>query len=687
MTSYGEGMSESSRRRALLRVITSVGVVLATALGMGGLGGLSPASAASVIDQQAPLGPGGGGQSAWFGSGQTQTQPFTARVSGPLTAVSVSIGTMRTSTNVNASGNSNFTIGIWAMLNGRPVGPALAEKTFGPADVDALGFERTPTTVMATFASPPTVVAGTTYAVVVSSTDQYPAYHWFVGSYCEFPYGYYGDARTSPVSWSTWPYASTFMTYVDGTPSSGGGGPDAPSAVSASVGDASTDVSFSLCSTGGQTITNYEYRLDGAGAWTAFSPARTTSPVTVTGLTNGTPVSIELRAVYSGGVGPASSPVSVTPMAPPGAPTAVTATPGDQQATVTFTPPASDGGSAIQYYEYELDGTGAWTAFSPSTASSPGVITGLVNGTPVAVSVRAVSGYSAGAGSAPVTVTPNPPAPAQGGGASGGGAGSSPEPAATTSPQVTAPTALMPLTVPSRIAAGEGLVLIDGRSVPIAVQASGSRTWRVAGEGFSMEFTVQAPAGGRDGRFTARAGSLIDVSGDGYQPGTLVATYLPGVLAESLGQERVRSDGTFTVRARFPQLTGQYVFQVNGLATPTSVRSVNLGLTLVEAPAAVNEASWSTRISFLRGSALLTSSARKTLASFMRGHWTNASTATIVPVVRPQATAAERALAKRRAVAVVTAMRAYGKTTAPRIARASIVDARRAQQVTAVIQR
>ena len=71
-------------------------------------------------------------------------------------------------------------------------------------------------------------------------------------------------------------------------------------------------------------------------------------PITVTGLTNGTAYSFTVTATNGVGTGTASSVSnSVTPATLPGAPTIGTATAGNAQATVTFTAPASNGGSAI----------------------------------------------------------------------------------------------------------------------------------------------------------------------------------------------------------------------------------------------------------------------------------------------------------------------------------------------------
>jgi hypothetical protein len=56
-------------------------------------------------------------------------------------------------------------------------------------------------------------------------------------------------------------------------------------------------LSFVEASSGGSTITNYEYSLDGGSTFAAFNPPQTTSPLSISGLTNNTQYSIVLRAV------------------------------------------------------------------------------------------------------------------------------------------------------------------------------------------------------------------------------------------------------------------------------------------------------------------------------------------------------------------------------------------------------
>ena len=89
--------------------------------------------------------------------------------------------------------------------------------------------------------------------------------------------------------------------------------PSAPTAVTARTGVNSAHINFTApASNGGAVITNYEYAL-GTGAWTALSPAQSSSPLTISGLTACTEYSIKIRAVNAAGAGTESSAVTVTP--------------------------------------------------------------------------------------------------------------------------------------------------------------------------------------------------------------------------------------------------------------------------------------------------------------------------------------------------------------------------------------
>ena len=175
------------------------------------------------------------------------------------------------------------------------------------------------------------------------------------------------------------------------------------------VGDGIVWVAFQApTDTGGVAITDYEYELDDNGTWTSASTA--SSPVMITGLTNGTSYSIKLRAVTSVGEGAESAAVTSTPAATSDAPTAMVATSGDGQVSVAFQAPTDTGGAAINDYEYELDDNGTWT--SAGTAASPVTITGLTNGTSYSIKLRAVNSAGNGAESSAVSVLLGSPASA-----------------------------------------------------------------------------------------------------------------------------------------------------------------------------------------------------------------------------------------------------------------------------------
>lgn len=429
--------------------------------------------------------------------------------------------------------------------------------------------------------------------------------------------------------------------------------PYAPSSLSATPGDDSATLSFTAANTGLSSITNHEYRLNGSGPWTALSPADATSPVTIPGLTNGTSVGIELRAVNAQGSGMASSSVTVTPQSTPRAPRSVSITPSSGRISISFTAPESDGGFAITNYEVSTDGGSTWQTQSPAVTTGPITVTGLTNGVQYLVSLRAVNALGSGTGSTPVAVTPNVAS-------SGGGSpvrAPDPTPSATPTPTPTptsSPTvAPAQVAVPQPVAVGEGLVVVDGRATKVAVKAVEGRKWQVQGEDFSLEFIPQALSGELEGSFTARAGAKVLVRGDGFAPGTLIASYLPGAWADSLGQSTVESDGTFEVNAMIPASlrAGQYVFQVNGLGTATSVRSVNLGMQLLPALRKAAKAT-SLRVTFPSATTTMTSASTSALGAFVKRNGTKSASALIVPVVRAKATKAQATQARQQALAV-----------------------------------
>ena len=138
------------------------------------------------------------------------------------------------------------------------------------------------------------------------------------------------------------------------------------------------------------SITGYEVSVDDGVTWSdiAASGATTTSH-TVTGLTNGTAYTFKVRAVVTDSNddpvdGAESAAAATTPV---GAPTGLSATPGDGQVTLTWTDPEN---AAITKYQISSDGV-TWSDIAASGASTTShTVTGLTNGTAYTFGVRAV---------------------------------------------------------------------------------------------------------------------------------------------------------------------------------------------------------------------------------------------------------------------------------------------------------
>ena len=167
-----------------------------------------------------------------------------------------------------------------------------------------------------------------------------------------------------------------------------------------------------------------------------------TATLTTTALPAG---SDSLTAVYAPTTGAAfagstSNPVSYVINAPtvPGAPTIGVATPGNTQASVTFTAPASNGGSTITGYTVTAtDSTTPANGGQTGTGTtSPITVTGLTNGDSYTFTVTATNGVGTGAASAAsnaVTPSPGPipPPPPAGASSSQGASSDSPSGSAT----------------------------------------------------------------------------------------------------------------------------------------------------------------------------------------------------------------------------------------------------------------
>jgi hypothetical protein len=172
--------------------------------------------------------------------------------------------------------------------------------------------------------------------------------------------------------------------------------PGAPTIDSISATSTQLSINFTAGSSNGSTITNYEYSTNNGSSWTARSPIATTSPLVITGLSNGTSYPVRLRAINAAGAGDSSTAVTETP-------TAISVS-GDATLTLTYGSSASTGAYSA---------TGGTNTYTWSLGSS---LTGItLSGTTVTASsstpagtytqsVRATDGNSQ-VGSKALTIT------------------------------------------------------------------------------------------------------------------------------------------------------------------------------------------------------------------------------------------------------------------------------------------
>ena len=196
-------------------------------------------------------------------------------------------------------------------------------------------------------------------------------------------------------------------SYTDsqsGTPASL---PGAVTSVNASMSGTSAALTWNApTSNGGSAITDYsvEYKLATDASWTSFNDGvRSTTGATITGLTSGSSYDFRVAAVNVVGTGAFTSTATLT------------ATGGNEQATLTWTQPTFTGGEVFSHYvvEYRVAGASSWSTFSNSVATTTTTVTGLSNGITyefrvATVTMSSTSSYSSVATAIPLT-TPSAP--------------------------------------------------------------------------------------------------------------------------------------------------------------------------------------------------------------------------------------------------------------------------------------
>lgn len=139
---------------------------------------------------------------------QSMAQTFTPSTSGSLTTVGLGLSKSGTVTNLTSA--------IYAATAGVPTGSSLASKTLTGSDLAAVPTGQTVFNV--TFATPATVTAGSTYAIVTTTTDTSDGmggggdYRWYRST----PYANGNAAeKVGSWSWTAKSYDFVFAVYID----------------------------------------------------------------------------------------------------------------------------------------------------------------------------------------------------------------------------------------------------------------------------------------------------------------------------------------------------------------------------------------------------------------------------------------------------------------------------------------
>jgi fibronectin type 3 domain-containing protein len=190
--------------------------------------------------------------------------------------------------------------------------------------------------------------------------------------------------------------------------------PSAPQTLVASGGNGSVALSWSApVSDGGSGVTGYNvYRGTTAGgeATTPVASNVTTTGFVDSSVTNGTTYYYTIAAVNAVGTSPPSGEASATPRAgAPSAPLAPTASPGNGSVGLSWSVPASDGGSTITGYNVYRGTTAGGESTTPvaSNLTTTGFAdSSVTNGTTYFYKVAAVNGIGTSPQSSEVSATP-----------------------------------------------------------------------------------------------------------------------------------------------------------------------------------------------------------------------------------------------------------------------------------------
>ena len=189
--------------------------------------------------------------------------------------------------------------------------------------------------------------------------------------------------------------------------------PGVPTSLALTPGNGQVSLSWTAPAADGYTpITDYSVQYKSGSSWIPFIDGVSTGTTAiVSGLTNGTTYSFRVAAVNARGTGEFTATQTSVPATVPGAPTSLAATGSGTSRTLTWTAPASTGGTAITDYvvEFKPSTDATWTTFADAvTATTGATVTGLTNGVDYdfQVTTKNAVGLSTSTSTVNLTATP-----------------------------------------------------------------------------------------------------------------------------------------------------------------------------------------------------------------------------------------------------------------------------------------
>ncbi len=201
-------------------------------------------------------------------------------------------------------------------------------------------------------------------------------------------------------------YGSTWST--ESWSFSVGHTPDEPTFWYATPGDGFVYLVWWEPFDGGYDITNYKlYRGTSSGGETLYKTLSNVLNYNDTDVTNGETYYYQVSAVNSKGEGPRSAETSAKPVGKPSAPLSLTATPGDEEINLEWSPPSDDGGSAVTGYKIYSGISTSEISIKEEVSTTSYKDTHLTNGKIYYYKVSAVNGVGEGAKTSIVSATPS----------------------------------------------------------------------------------------------------------------------------------------------------------------------------------------------------------------------------------------------------------------------------------------